>query len=110
MRCSCLLAVAALAVSFAGTVRAGEYEDTVARLTSAQPPAVAAVIYRRMACNRWFHYGAYDLKLSASPQAPGTLRRLQCQHVDGDERLLRYRYRHAADIKKALDEANKAVF
>ena len=110
MRCSCLLAVTAMAVSFAGTVRAGEYEDTMARLTSAQPPAIAAIIQRRMACNRWFNYGAYDLRLSASPRAPATLRRLQCQHIDGDERLLRYRYRHAPDIKKALDEADKAVF
>ncbi len=110
MRRSCLLAVAAMAVSFAGTVRADEYEDTVARLTSAQPPAIAAIIHRRMACNRWFHYGAYDMNLSASPRAPTTLQRLQCQHVDADERLLRYRYRHAADIKKAMDEADKAVF
>ena len=110
MRGSCPLVLAAMAVSFAGTVRAGEYEDTVARLTSAQPPAIAAVIQRRMACNRWFNYGAYDLNLSASPQAPATLRRLQCQHVDADERLLRYRYRHAVDIKKAMDEADKAVF
>ncbi len=110
MRGSCLLAVAAMAISFAGTVRAGEYEDTVARLTSAQPPAIAAIIHRRMACNRWFNYGAYDLKLSASPQAPATLRRLQCQHVDDDERLLRYRYRHAPEIKKVMDEADNAVF
>jgi len=98
------------AAALGGTARAGDYEDTVAELTANQPPAVAAVIHRRLACNRWFHGAAYDLRLAGSPRAAPELRRLQCHLVDADERLLRYRYRHASDIKKAFDEADKAVF
>jgi len=110
MRGSGLLVVLAVGAGFGGVARAGEYEDMLARLTSDQPPAVAAVIHRRMACNRWFRYGPYDMRLSASPHAPRELRRLQCHLVDEDERLLRYRYRHSSDIKRDLNEADRAVF
>ncbi|MGA0604339.1 hypothetical protein ACO2Q3_26790 [Caulobacter sp. KR2-114] len=110
MRGSQVALIVLAMAGLAGTARAGDYEDTVTELTANQPPAVAAVIQRRLACNRWFHGTAYDLRLAASPRAPFELRRLQCQLVDGDERLLRYRYRHAPDIRKAFDEADKAVF
>lgn len=110
MRSSNLLAVLTVGIGLAGGARADEYEDTLARLASTQPPAVAAVITRRMACNRWFHYGPYDMRLSASAKAPKVLRHLQCHLLDADEKLLRYRYRHAPDIKKAMEEADRAVF
>ncbi len=110
MRSYKLLAIMAVGIGLAGAAQAGDYEDTAARLTSDQPPAVAAVILRRMACNRWFHYGPYDQRLIASARAPRELRRLQCDLVDQDEKLLRYRYRHGAEMKKAMDKADRAVF
>ena len=110
MRGSGLLVVLAVGVGFGGVARAGEYEDTLARLTSDQPPAVASVIERRMACNRWFRYGPYDMRLSASRHAPRELRRLRCDLVDQDEKVLRYRFRHSDDVKHDLNEADRAVF
>jgi hypothetical protein len=96
--------VMAAALAAATGAAAGEFEDNMMRLTSAQPPGVASVIRRLVECNRWAHGTDYDLR--AWRRASRGVRALRCDTVHQEERALRRRYASNAGALDALSEAH----